>query len=330
MDNAFISVILPNYNHSDYIKIALKELLKQIKYIYEIIIIDDYSTDESVKTIKKFVKFNKKIKFFKNNSNLGCIKTQNKAISIAKGRFLYFAAADDFILPNFFQKCVKALHLYPECGLICGDAILINSENKFLDIRPRMIPSKKTKFFSPEESKKLYLNLDNFILTGSSIIKRELVNKFKKLDPKLNAFADGFMTREISMAFGFVYIPKMVSVWRYYETSFSKSLALDEKKYTEINILYKNKIRESKNFTKQYLKKISSRIIFQRKLTYLNSNKFSKNLSFNFIAGILKIYFFLKLNPVNFFYFIPSIYLYLTKKIDYVKQYNCFKNNNLK
>ena len=40
------------------------------------------------------------------------------------------AAADDFILPNFFQKCVKALQFYPECGLICGDAILINPENK--------------------------------------------------------------------------------------------------------------------------------------------------------------------------------------------------------
>ena len=117
MDNAFISVILPNYHHSDYIKIALKELLKQIKYIYEIIIIDDSSTDESVKTIKKFVKFNKKIKFFRNNSNLGCIKTQNKAISLAKGKFLYFAAADDFILPDFF-KMFKSLHMYPKCGLM--------------------------------------------------------------------------------------------------------------------------------------------------------------------------------------------------------------------
>ena len=69
----------------------------------------------------------------------------------------------------------------------------------------------------------------------------------------MNAFADGFMTREISMSYGFVYIPEMVSVWRYYETSFSKSLALNENKYNKINRLYIKKIETNQSFTGEYL-----------------------------------------------------------------------------
>ena len=143
MNNELISVILPNYNHSDYIKLALNELLKQEKFIHEIIIIDDCSTDNSVKIINNIIKSSKKIKFFKNTKNIGCIKTQNKAISLSNGNFLYFAAADDFILPNFFEKCFKAFNLHPYCGLICGDAVMINTKNDFLDIRPRLMPSKR-------------------------------------------------------------------------------------------------------------------------------------------------------------------------------------------
>ena len=59
MNNELISVILPNYNHSDYIKLALNELLKQEKFIHEIIIIDDCSTDNSVKIINNIIKSSK-------------------------------------------------------------------------------------------------------------------------------------------------------------------------------------------------------------------------------------------------------------------------------
>ena len=136
----------------------------------------------------------------------------------------------------------------PDCGLVCGDAILINEENDFLDIRPRLIPSLKTRSFTPEMSKLMFLKIDNFILTGSALIKKKIVKKFNYLDESLESFSDGFMTREIAMSYGFVYVPQIVSVWRYYETSFSKSIALDILKFNKINKKYISKLIQTKIF----------------------------------------------------------------------------------
>ena len=76
---------------------------------------------------------------------------------------------------------LQGFNLHPYCGLICGDAVMINTKNDFLDIRPRLMPSKKIKYFSSEETKKLYLNIDNFILTGSSLLKKTLLISSKNL-----------------------------------------------------------------------------------------------------------------------------------------------------
>ena len=69
---------------------------------------------------------------------------------------IYIFLADDFILPNFFKNCLKMFKICPDCGLVCGDIILINEENDFLDIRPRLIPSLKTRSFTPEMSKLMF------------------------------------------------------------------------------------------------------------------------------------------------------------------------------
>ena len=86
----------------------------------------------------------------------------------------------------------------------------------------------------------MFNKIDNFILTGSGIIRKDLVNNYHNLDETLNAFSDGFMTREIAMSHGFIYIAETVSVWRFYDDSFSKSLILNATKFNKIKKIYLN------------------------------------------------------------------------------------------
>ena len=319
------SVILPNYNHAKYINLAINQIIEQENFLYELIIIDDCSTDKSYEIIKKKALLHKKVKVFKNKKNLGTIKTQNLGIKKAKGEYLYFAAADDFIIPNFFKNCLKMFKIYPDCGLVCGDAILINEQNDFLDIRPRLVPSLKVKSFTPEMSKLMFLKIDNFVLTGSALIKKKIVKKFNNLDQSLESFSDGFMTREIAMSHGFVYVPQMVSVWRYYKTSFSKSIALDITKFNKINDKYISKISSNGNFHSQYKKIAYDRLNFQQQLTHYNFMKSGNSLIKQF--GKFKL--FLRYKPItfynlfyfSFFYFIKK-YLYKKKYLSYLKNFN--------
>lgn len=103
-----ISIIITNYNKEKYILNTLNSCKNQTDKNFEIIIIDDASTDKSLEIIKKFVSKNKKIKikFFLNkvkkykNSNLSQLNSINKAIKHCNGEYISLLDGDDFFLSN--------------------------------------------------------------------------------------------------------------------------------------------------------------------------------------------------------------------------------------
>jgi glycosyltransferase involved in cell wall biosynthesis len=92
-----ISVILPNYNCSRFLKKSISSVLNQTYKNLELIIIDDCSTDLSVKIIKDFIKIDKRIRYFKTKKNSGNVAVpRNLGISKSKGRYVAFIDADDY------------------------------------------------------------------------------------------------------------------------------------------------------------------------------------------------------------------------------------------
>lgn len=97
-----ISVIIPVYNREKYIGRALRSILNQSidKSRYEIIVIDDASTDNSEKIIKKY---SKEITLISNKKNLGLPASLNKGINNAKGRFIIRIDSDDYVHKDFLK-----------------------------------------------------------------------------------------------------------------------------------------------------------------------------------------------------------------------------------
>ena len=95
--NYLISVILPNYNCSRFLKRSITSVLNQTYKNLELIIIDDCSTDSSIKIIKDFIKIDKRIRYFKTKKNSGNVAVpRNLGISKSKGRYVAFIDADDY------------------------------------------------------------------------------------------------------------------------------------------------------------------------------------------------------------------------------------------
>lgn len=96
-----VSVVIPHYNHFDYVEKAIESVLIQTYKNYEIIIIDDCSHDQ-----KKFLSLQQKykdrkfIKFFKNNENIGTAATINRALDIYKGDYFSWLSSDDYYDKN--------------------------------------------------------------------------------------------------------------------------------------------------------------------------------------------------------------------------------------
>lgn len=100
--NDLVSVIMPAYNSEKYIAESIKSVLAQTYQNWELIIVDDCSTDKTKEIVKSFS--DSRIKFFKNNTNSGVDITRNKAISEASGRWFAFLDSDDIWKPDKLEK----------------------------------------------------------------------------------------------------------------------------------------------------------------------------------------------------------------------------------
>src|ERR1700685_2382100 len=114
---ATLSVVLPNYNHATLIGRALQALMAQERAPDEIIVIDDASTDDSIAVIERFPAGVPSINVLRNPGNLGVIATLERGLRAARGTPVYFAAADDFVLPGFFETALRRLDANRDLGL---------------------------------------------------------------------------------------------------------------------------------------------------------------------------------------------------------------------
>lgn len=103
-----ISVIVPCYNQEKYIKECLDSLVSQTFKDYEVIVIDDGSTDDSAEIVNEYVKHNKNIRLIR-QANQGVVVARNNAIKQAQGTYIYPLDADDVISPSCLEKLCAAM-----------------------------------------------------------------------------------------------------------------------------------------------------------------------------------------------------------------------------
>ncbi len=116
-NSPLISVIIPVYNSERYLTKCLDSVGRQDFKNFEVIIIDDGSTDSSIEIIKEFT--NKYLNFkYIQQENMGASAARNKGIKISKGKFISFIDSDDFVDKDFLKDMYKEA-LDKECDVVC-------------------------------------------------------------------------------------------------------------------------------------------------------------------------------------------------------------------
>lgn len=123
-----VSVIMPVYNTSKYLHEAIQSILNQTYTHFEFIIVDDASTDNSVKIIQTFK--DERIHLIVNEKNEGISRSRNKGMSFARGRYIAVFDSDDTALPYRLEKQVAFMEKTPACGLLGGQIELISETGK--------------------------------------------------------------------------------------------------------------------------------------------------------------------------------------------------------
>lgn len=102
-----VSIITPVHNSIDHVEQSIKSILAQTYENWELILIDDKSSDTGLQVLKKYEALDPRIHLLKNTNNQGAAITRNRGIKAAKGRFIAFLDSDDLWLPEKLETQVK-------------------------------------------------------------------------------------------------------------------------------------------------------------------------------------------------------------------------------
>lgn len=147
MDRPLVSVIIPCYNASKYVEQAVRSVMEQTYQNLEIICCDDCSTDNTLEILEKLAVEDSRITIVKNDSNLKIVKTLNKLIGLAQGKYIARMDADDISLPERIEKQVSFLESNPEYGLCGTNAWHIDENGKKIGKSYLPVTHEENKFY---------------------------------------------------------------------------------------------------------------------------------------------------------------------------------------
>lgn len=125
-----VSIVIPNYNHGRYLSRRFESVLGQTFRDFEVIYLDDASTDDSNVIVERFLA-DGRIRSSKNEVNSGSpFKQWNKGVRLARGEYVWIAEADDYADERFLEKLVKKLDAYPSVGIAYCKSVRVDQNGK--------------------------------------------------------------------------------------------------------------------------------------------------------------------------------------------------------
>lgn len=170
--NKLVSVIVPNYNHAQYLDIRLKSILAQTYTDFEIIILDDNSIDNSKEIIKRYEKNVHVSHIICNKTNSGSPFIQwNRGFQYAKGDLIWIAESDDCCEPTFLENVVAEFERNSNLSFAFSRSIKIDENgNKGNILQPMFTSDIRT---DGKEFNKKYLIWGNKVWNASSVVFRK-------------------------------------------------------------------------------------------------------------------------------------------------------------
>lgn len=137
MDTALVSICIPAYNSEALIHETIDSLLNQTYKNIEVVIVDDNSTDNTLKKIKEYESKDDRVKVFRNENNLGMSGNWNKCLSYCSGKYIKLCCADDLLREDSIEKEVEILEKYDNVVMVCSDTRLLDVNGSFKGVFKR-------------------------------------------------------------------------------------------------------------------------------------------------------------------------------------------------
>ncbi len=220
---SLVSILMPLHNGEEYLRASIDSILQQTYTHFELIILNDGSTDKSEEIVKSYE--DKRIRYESNGRNLGIVSTRNRLLSFAQGDYIAIHDCDDIIHPNKLAKQVAFLETHRDYG-VCG------SWAKKIDKKGKTIGG----IHLPTRDEDIKLNL---LFQSSFVHSSVLMRRTKQFEINYNTdfpvSMDFDLWERLSTQTKFCNIPKNLVSYRWHTENISnKKKILQEEKRNEI------------------------------------------------------------------------------------------------
>lgn len=154
MENPLFSILVANYNNGRFFEDCYNSIVKQTYPNWEVIIVDDASTDDSIQVIQKIIRDDSRFKLYENSENRGCGFTKKKLAELAKGELCAFLDPDDAITEEALSSMVLEHKKHPDASVIYSKPYFCNENLKIEYARK----SEQVENFDP-----YFFNLDGYL-----------------------------------------------------------------------------------------------------------------------------------------------------------------------
>lgn len=248
------SIIIPVYNKELYIKQTIESVLNQSFKNFELIIVNDYSTDHSLSIIKSFK--DERIKIF-TKPNSGVSDTRNYGIRKSQYPYICFLDADDLWLPNYLEELYQLIIEYPQVGFFCGAYSAFTENTKQIIKTIDLSNYNNSQSFKVDFFKASVLTKRVIALTSRVCIKKNILTSLSYMFPtNCSMGEDADVWVRVALKTEVVYSNKPTMLYRVDSIS---SLMKTEKKISQSYPFWNWYSLPSTN---QYKNKLTTRMIY--------------------------------------------------------------------
>ena len=264
-----VSVIIPNYNHASYLPKRIESVLAQTYTDFELIILDDSSTDNSRDIIESYSRRYPQIRAIYNDENSGSPFAQwNKGVGMAQGKYLWFAESDDFCENSLLENLIPLLDKHGQVGIAYAQTYLVDEEDKIINsYRKNLEFIYKSKQWEHDfikngkEACREWLLFHNPIPNASgALIRKEAFTGAGMADQGMKLNGDWFLYARILTRYDLAFCSKHLNYFRVHPHTQRQRARVDGTVYSEIiriNTFIRQEVPGSEREARQALEIVS-------------------------------------------------------------------------
>ncbi|HTF31709.1 MAG TPA: glycosyltransferase [Flavitalea sp.] len=211
MTHPKVSILIPTYNYGRFLGEAIDSVLNQSFTDFEVIIVDNNSTDNTENVAKTYL-HDERVSYYKNPTNIGMVPNFNKCLEYANGEYIKYLMADDLLHPDVIAKFVHILDMHENVVLVTSDSQAFGLKTELRTSPLRFLQNGKDVIVNAIREGK-----GNFIGEPSTVMFRASNLQVGKFNPAYSCLGDlDFWLRQLTIGDCY-FIPEVLSYFRVHE-----------------------------------------------------------------------------------------------------------------